>query len=120
MTEKDSKPRYSVKSPSRGGSREGAGRPKGSTDKITARSLLEACQAVNGQPFERTLVEGYRDSIINQDRKTRTIYEKMILDKVATTMFEAEITASDDVVQAKQAAFAAAIALIAGSTESTK
>ena len=111
---------FNQKKSNRGGARPGAGRPKGATDKITAKTLLDACLTVNGQPFEQTLVEGYRDSIINQDRKTRTVYEKMILDKVSTTLFEAEINSSDDVVAAKQAAFAAAIAMIQGSDGKAK
>jgi hypothetical protein len=33
-----------------GGARDGAGRPKGSTHKLTAKDLLDQCQAIVGKP----------------------------------------------------------------------
>jgi hypothetical protein len=96
--------------PTRGGVRDGAGRPKGSTTKVTARDLIEQAQATLGKSFIVSLMEGYQDSITDGDRKTRVIYEKMILDKIATTMIEAEVTDSEATIDAKQAAFRAALA----------
>lgn len=121
MTEKDStKSRYATKTPSRGGARPGAGRPKGSSDKLTARHLLETCDKIIGKPFEVSLLEGYRDAIFNGDTKNRTVYEKMILDKVSTTLIEAEVTESDDAVAAKAAAFQEALAKLVSLDQSTK
>ena len=110
----------SNKNPNWGGAREGAGRPKGSTDKLTARLLLETCKTVIGKPFEISLLEGYRDSILNDDRRNRAVYEKMLLDKVSSTLIEAEVNESDDLAQAKAQAFQDALAKLAALTDSAK
>lgn len=105
---------------SRGGVREGAGRPKGSTDKVTAKALIEQAQATLGKPFIVSLMEGYQDSIVDNDRRSRMVYEKMILDKVATTLIEAEITDSEATIDAKQAAFRSALAAALGTQQKDK
>jgi hypothetical protein len=48
------------------------------------------------------------------------VYEKMILDKVATTLIEAEITDSEATIDAKQAAFRAALAAALGQEQRDK
>ena len=121
-TEKESK-RPRKKAPTRGGAREGAGRPKGSTDKVTAKLLLETAQQVIGKPFVQSLMEGYKDSITDNDRRHRVIYEKIIIDKVATTLFDVEVNEGQDAIESKRKAFAEALAAIAvevKNTDSTK
>jgi len=103
-----------------GGARPGAGRPKGSTDKLTAKLLLETCQQVIGKPFEVSLLEGYRDAILNDDRRNRATYEKMLLDKVSSTLIEADIVESEDAVTAKAIAFQEALAKLVSLDQSTK
>lgn len=93
-----------------GGARPGAGRPKGSTDKVTARHILETAERIIGKPLIESVMEGYRDTILDGDRKHRTIYEKMLVDKVATTLFDVEVTEDEDLLSAKRAAFAEAMA----------
>lgn len=100
-----------------GGAREGAGRPRGSTDKVTARLILETAERIVGRPFVETLIEGYRDTIVDGDRKHRVIYEKIIVDKVATTLFDVEVTESEDAIEAKRRAFAEALAAMAKEVE---
>jgi len=90
---------------SHGGARPGAGRPKGSTDKLTARLLLETCEQVIGKPFEVSLLEGYRDAILADDRRNRAVYEKMLLDKVSSTLIEADVTDTTDTAAAKALVF---------------
>jgi len=102
-----------------GGARPGAGRPKGSTDKVTARHILETAEQIIGKPFVESLMEGYRDTILDGDRKNRVIYEKIIIDKVATTLFDVEVTESEDLITAKQQAFAQALAAIATEVKNT-
>jgi|APCry1669190646_1035306.scaffolds.fasta_scaffold29962_3 hypothetical protein len=92
-----------------GGARAGAGRPKGTGNKITAKELLDQCQKTIGIPFAQSLMEGYRDAIHDDDRKHRVIYEKIIVDKVASTMFDVEVDDTTEIVSAKQLAFAEAI-----------
>ena len=96
-----------------GGARAGAGRPRGSTDKVTAKHILETAEQIIGKPFVESLLEGYRDTILDGDRKHRVIYEKIIIDKVATTLLDVEVTESEDLLTAKREAFAAALATIA-------
>jgi hypothetical protein len=103
-----------------GGARAGAGRPRGSTDKLTARLLLETCQQVIGKPFEVSLLEGYRDAILNGDARNRATYEKMLLDKVSSTLIEAEVSDTEDSVAAKALAFQEALRKLADLDQSTK
>jgi len=95
--------------PPHGGARAGAGRPKGTTNKLTAKDLLEECTKVVGKPFATALMEGYRDSILNADTKLRSVYEKIIIDKVATTMLDVEVEDNSDIVKNKLLAFEAAL-----------
>ena len=110
--------RYRIKAPSRGGARPGAGRPKGSTALITARTLVEAIEQESGKPFEVMLAEGYVDAVHNNDSKTRLEYERMILGKVVSDRTAVEVTESEDVAAAKAEAFAQA--LLALNTVGTK
>jgi hypothetical protein len=103
-----------------GGARPGSGRPKGSSDKLTARLLLETCEQVIGKSFEVSLLEGYRDTILNDDRRNRAVYEKMLLDKVSSTLIEAEVTDSEDGVAAKALAFQEALAKLAALSDKAK
>ena len=53
------KPRYSVKSPSRGGARAGAGRKKGSSPRYTLESLLENLEKHTGRPYAEQVAINY-------------------------------------------------------------
>ena len=110
----------STQSKQHGGARPGAGRPRGSSDKLTAKLLLETCQQVIGKPFEVSLLEGYRDAILADDRRNRATYEKMLLDKVSSTLIEADIVETDDMVTAKAVAFQEALAKLVSLDQSTK
>ena len=101
--------RYKIKAPSRGGARPGAGRPKGSTALITARTLVEAIEQESGKPFEQMLAEGYVDAVHNGDHKTRLEYERMILGKVVSDRTAVEVVESEDVAAQKAEAFAQAL-----------
>ena len=103
-----------------GGARPGAGRPKGSTDKLTSKLLLATCEQVIGKPFEVSLLEGYRDAILSDDRRNRAVYEKMLLDKVSSTLIEAEVTDSEDSVAAKAQVFQEALAKLTALTNQAK
>lgn len=103
-----------------GGARAGAGRPKGTTNKLTAQQILEAAENMLGKPFIVSLMEGYIDTINTGDTRNRVTYEKIILDKTATTLVEAEITDSKDAIEQKQAAFAEALAKLVGVSKEAK
>ena len=92
-----------------GGARPNSGRKPGATQKLTAKDLLAQAEATVGKPFAVSLMEGYRDSILDGDTKTRVTYEKIIIDKVATTMFDVEVEEVGDIIEAKKQAFREAI-----------
>jgi len=91
--------------PGRGGVRPGAGRPKGSTNLITAATLLKAIEDRSGKPFEEHLADGYTNTILNDDKKMRIEYERMILGKVVAEKMAVEVSESEDAIEAKQQAF---------------
>jgi hypothetical protein len=103
-----------------GGARPGAGRPKGTSNRLTAREILDTAENMLGKPFVVSLMEGYIDTINSGDARNRVTYEKIILDKTATTIIEAEITDSKDAIEAKQAAFAEALAKLVGVSPDAK
>jgi hypothetical protein len=100
------------KKSTRGGYRPGSGRPKGGGNKVTAQDLLDAAQRQLGRPFVESLMEGYVNSITLDDRKTRVIYEKMIIDKVVADRHQVEVEDGEDTVEAKRVAFAEALAAL--------
>jgi hypothetical protein len=92
-----------------GGARAGAGRKKGSTALITAATLLKAIEDTSGKPFEQHLAEGYTDAVVNNDKKIRLEYERMILGKTVAERMAVEIEESEDAINAKQQAFTEAL-----------
>ena len=109
QTKPTTRPRYQVKTPSRGGARPGAGRPKGSTALITARTLVEAIEQQSGRPFEEMLAEGYQTAVRAGDSKTRLEYERMILGKVVSDRTAVEVTNTEEDAVTKAEAFAEAL-----------
>lgn len=93
-----------------GGAREGAGRRKGSTNKVSAREILDTAEQILGKPLIVSIIEGYQDTILDGDRKHRVVYEKMLVDKVATHLLDVEVTDSQDTIEQRRQAFAEAMA----------
>jgi hypothetical protein len=79
------------KKPVKGGKMRGAGRPKGSVNKITGERILLEISTQLGKPFEQLLAEGYHASIIAGDFTARIAYEKMILSKVVADKHELDV-----------------------------
>jgi len=104
----------------RGGARPGAGRPRGSGNKVTVQDLIDQAQQTIGKPFVQSLIEGYHDTIVAGDRKTRVIYEKMIMDKVLADRQQVEVVDTEDAVAQRAAAFAAALSTIVQRSNETK
>jgi len=112
---KDLEPSTEKKHKPKGGARSGAGRPKGSTDKLTAKSLLETIQVkANGKSYEEILVQDFLEARTNKDYALLMKYHQLILQKVMTTLTQIEVTEDKDAVEAKKAAFAEALAKLTG------
>lgn len=92
-----------------GGYTQNAGK-KNRSGKLTARDLLETAEQVIGKPLAVSIMEGYRESILNGDTKLRVIYEKMLLDKTATTLYEVDVEHTEDQVKLRAQNFQDAIA----------
>ena len=95
-----------------GGAREGAGRPKGSTNRVSAKEILETAELILGKPLIVSILEGYQDTITDGDRRHRVVYEKMLVDKVATQLMDIEVTDTEATIEAKRRIFEEAIAQI--------
>lgn len=107
--------RYATKSPSRGGARVGAGRPKGSTNKVMATDLLtEITRQSGGQSYHEILVEDFLRARVQDDKNLAQKYHLLISSKVLADKLDIEVNEDEDTVTAKRAAFAAAIAAVAG------
>ena len=83
-----------------GGARPGAGRKKGTTNKISGQSILEAVKKETGKNFETLLAKGYHDSILHNDKQTRLQYEKMFLSKVVADKSEIDMTSGGEPISA--------------------
>lgn len=99
----------------RGGARPNAGRPKGSTEQVTIDGLLLALKDKSGgKPYEALLVEDFLQARTRGDTQLTVKYHNLILNKVMTSLAKIEITEPQDAIEAKQAAFAEALAKLTG------
>lgn len=107
------------KKSSRGGVRKGAGRPKGSVDKVTIAGLLGEIETQSGRTYQEMLAEDFIASR-SGDRNLAAKYHNLILNKVMATMASVEVTSPADEVAAKSAAFAEALVKITQIAQDTK
>ena len=99
----------------KGGRQPGAGRPKGATEQVTIAGLLEALKAqANGKNYEQILVEDFLDARNRKDTQLTVKYHNLILNKVMVAMAKIEVTDSQEAIEAKQVAFAEALAKLTG------
>jgi hypothetical protein len=101
------------------GARKGAGRKKGGRNTITIENLLDVLEQ-NGQPYENLLVEDFLEARNNRDTQLTLKYHNLILNKVMNSLAKIEVTDSKDAVEAKQLAFAEALAKLTGISSDTK
>ncbi|CAB4202817.1 hypothetical protein UFOVP1369_41 [uncultured Caudovirales phage] len=109
------------KSTGHGGHRKGAGRPKGSRDQVSIKNLLEALDKhTGGQDYEDLLVQDFLQARNNSDTNLTLKYHNLILNKVMSSLAKIEVTDSKDAIEAKQAAFAEALAKLVGVSPDAK
>ena len=98
-----------------GGARPGSGRPKGSTEYVTIDGLLSSLKEKSGgKPYEELLVEDFLNARNRQDSQLTVKYHNLILNKVMVAMAKIEVTDSQEAIEAKQVAFAEALAKLTG------
>ena len=99
---------------SRGGARKNAGRPKGSSEKVTVKHLLETLYQKTGQSYEEILMEDFLQARMNNDGHLVNKYHNLLGNKLFSTLNTIEVTDSQESVDAKKAAFADALAAMTG------
>ena len=105
---KESKKSEVKPGPGRGGRRANAGRPKGTTDRVTIAGLLGAIEDTNGQTYLEILAQDFA-AARTHDKNLTQKYHHLILNKVAATLTNVEVTESEDQVTAKALAFKEAL-----------
>jgi len=99
----------------KGGARPGAGRPKGGSNAVTVKGLLEALETrTGGASYEEILMEDFVTARLNNDQQLVIKYHNLILNKLMTHVSKIEITDSQETINMKQAAFAEALSKLAG------
>ena len=108
------------KSNNHGGARPGAGRKKGSGVKIKVEDLMLEVELAANMPYPKRVAINYVSAINREDWSRVENYDRAFLNKIVADKSEIEVVDTEDTVTAKAAAFAQAMALIAGSDERTK
>jgi hypothetical protein len=99
----------------KGGAKPGAGRPKGSTEQVTIAGLLATLKEQSkGKNYEDLLVEDFLQARNRGDSQLTVKYHNLILNKVMVHLAKIEVTEPQDAIEAKQLAFAEALAKLTG------
>ena len=85
-----------VSKPKVGGAREGAGRPKGTLNKISGAALLEALEDTLGIPYPVQLANNYLQAL-HEDRHLVAKYDQLFLNKVVAD--KVDITTNGESLQ---------------------
>ena len=107
------KKRYAVKSPGRGGARTGAGRKKGSTNKISLEDLMTELEGTVGMTYAERLAINYQSAISRSDWGGVRDYDRVFLGKLVADKQEITTVEDEDQVEAKALAFAEALSNLA-------
>lgn len=98
-----------------GGYRPGSGRKKGSRDQVSISSLLAQLeQQTGGQHYEELLVSDFLTARSAGDNNLTMKYHHLILNKVMSSLSKIEVTDSEEAIEAKKSAFAAALSRLTG------
>ena len=112
---KDSQ-RYKIKTPSRGGARPGAGRPKGSSNKVTMDNILQNLDQHLGKSYAEQIAVNYANAIERADWAGVRDYDRVLLGKVIADRQQIETVESEDATIQKAEAFADALRNLSATT----
>ena len=101
-----------VTHPNWGGARVGAGRPKGTGNKIKIEDLIDSIELRAGVPFADQIAANYVGAIGRSDWARVENYDRALLNKIVADKNDITIDDSSDTIASKQAAFAAALAAL--------
>lgn len=99
-----------------------AGRPVGTSNKISGVVILDQILKTVGKPFEQTLAEGYLLTIVERNDMLRQRYEQMILNKVVADKAHLDVTSMGQGIADRQQSFEAILRTIKpeGNTNATE
>lgn len=103
-----------------GGARPGAGRPKGSGNKVRLEDLMQDVELAANMPYTKRLAINYVNAINREDWARVENYDRAFLNKLVADKAELEVTDSEDAVAAKAQAFQDAMAKLVSSVNTTK
>jgi hypothetical protein len=83
-----------------GGKRPGAGRKKGSTQKLSGVDLLVAIHKATGKPFSQNVAEHYNRAVQAKEWSEVRDYEKFIIAKVISDTKEVDVTSNGETLKA--------------------
>ena len=112
--------RYKTKAPTRGGARAGAGRPKGSTTKVTLEDLVGHIEHHVGRSFAEQVAISYASAISRADHAGVRDYEKILLAKMVSDKTEVEVITTETAAEAKSQAFQEALAKLTALNDKAK
>ena len=94
----------------RGGARPGAGRPKGSRDRVTVQGLLETLHTkTGGQSYEELLLDDFLAARLADDRMLTLKYHNLIMNKLVSDKVSIDVNESEDIIAARRLAFDQAV-----------
>lgn len=94
----------------RGGARPGAGRPRGTTHKITVQGLIDQVTAQSGgSDYTELLVEDFLRSRLENDRNLTLKYHTLIAGKVLADRVDIDMPDPAEAVERRREAFAQAL-----------
>ena len=105
-----------IKISSRGGARNGAGRPKGGSNKLSGQDILDQIEMTMGRSYVEVLVDNYTNCLAEGDKGMIHSYDKLFLSKVVADKVDIDFSVSDDMIEAKRVAFTDALAAMARKT----
>jgi hypothetical protein len=98
------------KKSNRGGARPGAGRPKGSRDRVTVQGLLETLHIkTGGQTYEELLLDDFLAARLADDRMLTLKYHNLIMNKLVSDKVSIDVNESEDIIAARRLAFDQAV-----------
>jgi hypothetical protein len=108
------------KKSNRGGARPGAGRPKGSTERVSVDQILTTLEHYSGQTYAELLARDFTEAHTANDRNVILKYHNLILNKVAPSLNAVEVVNTETEAEAKALVFQEALAKLQALNESTK
>lgn len=88
---------------------EGRGRPKGTANKLSIKSLLLQLSDTVGKPYEQQLAENYQQAILTEDRKLIHAYDHLFLSKLLADKVDLTLDSTVEQIDAKREAFMAVL-----------